>query len=76
MIIDKHTNKANSVKGSKNNLVQTVELTQEIRTEAQKIYENRKAKHLEGDEDSDWLKAEAKVAQKHKIVKAPTPVPD
>jgi hypothetical protein len=76
MIIDNRTNKANGVKASPNNLVQTVELTQEIRTEAQKIYENRKIKNLEGDEDSDWLKAEAKVAQKHKTKKNPTPVPD
>jgi len=54
------------VKTPENNLVKAVSLTEEIRAEAQKIYEIRKAKHLEGDENTDWLKAEAKINKQHK----------
>jgi len=54
------------VKESDNTLEKTVSLTEEIRAEAQKIYEDRLAKNLTGDESSDWLKAEAKIMKRHK----------
>lgn len=57
---------AGKVKESEDAFAKTVSLTEEIRAEAQKIYENRLAKHLEGDESSDWLKAEAKIMKRHK----------
>ena len=57
---------ASKVKASKNTLAKTVGLTEEIRAEAQRIYEVRQAKHLEGDENSDWLDAEAKINKERK----------
>ena len=56
------------VKESENALARTVSLTEEIRAEAQKIYEIRQAKHLEGDENTDWLKAEAKINKQRKLI--------
>jgi hypothetical protein len=49
-----------------NNLARTVDLTEKIRAEAQRIYDNRQAKHLNGDENTDWLNAEAKINRQHK----------
>ncbi len=39
-------------------------MKEEIRKMAQRIYSERKSKHLPGDELSDWLAAEAKVKEK------------
>lgn len=41
-------------------------IEEEIRTMAKSIYAERAAKGLEGDELSDWLKAEAVVKAKYK----------
>lgn len=43
------------------------QLEKEIRTEAQKVYENRQAKGLAGDELSDWLEAEVVIKKKFKL---------
>lgn len=40
---------------------------EEIRKLAQSIYSERQAKHLPGDELSDWLAAEAKVKARLKL---------
>jgi len=42
-------------------------LKEEIVKMAQRIYSERQAKHLPGDEVSDWLAAEKKVKAKHKL---------
>jgi len=42
-------------------------LDTEIRAAAQKVYEERQRRHLDGDELSDWLKAEADVKKRHKL---------
>ena len=39
----------------------------ETRLAAQRIFEERRAKGLEGDEVSDWLEAEAEVKKRHKL---------
>ncbi len=43
------------------------QLEKEIRTQAQKVYENRQAKGLAGDELSDWLEAEVVIKKKYKL---------
>ena len=43
------------------------QLEREIRAEAQKVYENRRAKGLSGDELSDWLEAEIVVKKKYRL---------
>ncbi len=43
------------------------QLEKEIRAEAQKVYENRKAKGLPGDELSDWLEAEVVIKKRFKL---------
>lgn len=43
------------------------ELEREIRAEAQKVYEARRAKGGAGDELADWLQAEKVVKQKYKL---------
>ena len=43
------------------------QLKEEIRKTAQRIYSERQAKRMAGDELSDWLTAEAKVKAKHKL---------
>ncbi len=43
------------------------QLEKEIRAEAQKVYENRQAKGLAGDELSDWLEAEVVIKKKFKL---------
>lgn len=43
------------------------QLEREIRAEAQKVYENRQAKGLSGDELSDWLEAEVVIKKKFKL---------
>jgi hypothetical protein len=43
------------------------ELKEEIQATAQKIYETRQAHHVDGDEVSDWLEAEAQVKKRHKL---------
>ncbi len=43
------------------------QLEKEIRAEAQKVYENRRAKGLAGDELSDWLEAEIIIKKKHRL---------
>ena len=43
------------------------ELQEEIRMTAQKIYEVRQVHHVEGDEVSDWLEAEAQVKKLHEL---------
>ena len=53
------------VKALNNNLAKAVGLTEEIRAEAQRIYDNRQAKHLNGDENTDWLEAEAKINKQY-----------
>jgi hypothetical protein len=46
----------------------TLEVLQsEIKAVAETIYTERQAKHQEGDELSDWLKAEVKVKAKYKL---------
>jgi hypothetical protein len=45
----------------------TERMKEEIKKMAQLIYSERQAKHLPGDEVSDWLAAEAKVKAKHKL---------
>ncbi|MDX9784546.1 MAG: hypothetical protein RBT72_07335 [Spirochaetia bacterium] len=43
------------------------QLEKEIRAQAQKVYENRQAKGLAGDELSDWLEAEVVIKKKYKL---------
>jgi hypothetical protein len=43
------------------------ELEAEIRAAAQRIFDERRAKGLAGDEVADWLAAEAEVTKKHKL---------
>ena len=43
------------------------QLEREIRAEAQRVYENRRAKGLAGDELSDWLEAEVVIKKKHRL---------
>jgi hypothetical protein len=43
------------------------QLEREIRAEAQKVYENRRAKGLPGDELSDWLEAEIVIKKKYRL---------
>lgn len=43
------------------------QLEKEIRAQAQKVYENRQAKGLAGDELSDWLAAEVVIKKKYKL---------
>lgn len=43
-------------------------MKEEIRAMAQRIFSERQARHLSGDELSDWLAAEAKVKAKHKLI--------
>jgi ribosome-binding protein aMBF1 (putative translation factor) len=43
------------------------QLEKEIRAQAQKVYENRQAKGLSGDELSDWLEAEIVIKKKYKL---------
>jgi hypothetical protein len=43
-------------------------LEKEIRAAAQKVFEQRKERHLDGDALSDWLKAEVEVKKKHKLI--------
>jgi hypothetical protein len=57
----KDSKKSVSKDAPEGNLARTVGLTKEIRAEAQKIFEDRQAKHLAGDENTDWLTAEAKI---------------
>ncbi len=46
----------------------TVEiLEKEIRAEAQRVFEERRAKNQAGDEVSDWLKAEVIIKKKYKL---------
>jgi hypothetical protein len=54
-----------AVKKQKIDPVAPKDLTREIRIEAQKIYENRQKKHLDGNEKSDWLSAEAIMRQQY-----------
>ena len=54
---------------SENDLALAIDLTEKIRAEAQKIYETRQAKNLQGDESSDWLKAEAKINGQRKPIR-------
>jgi len=42
-------------------------IEREIRAAAQRIFEDRQAKGLDGDEVSDWVRAEAEVKKKHKL---------
>lgn len=42
-------------------------LEKEIRAEAQKVYEARRAKNEPGDEVSDWVKAEVVIKKKYKL---------
>jgi hypothetical protein len=42
-------------------------LEKEIRAEAQKVYEARRAKNEPGDEVSDWIKAEVVIKKKYKL---------
>jgi hypothetical protein len=43
------------------------DMKDEIRMMAQSLYSERQAKHLPGDELSDWLAAEKKVKAKRKL---------
>lgn len=43
------------------------DLKQKIQISAQKVFEDRRERHIEGDEISDWLKAEAAVKGKYKL---------
>ena len=68
MAVKELKKQASKVKAPENNLAKTIGLTEEIRAEAQKIYEIRQAKHLEGDENTDWLKAEAKINKQRTLI--------
>ena len=43
------------------------QLEREIRAEALKVYENRRAKGIQGDELSDWLEAEVVIKKKYRL---------
>jgi hypothetical protein len=48
-------------------LLSVDQLEKEIRAQALKVYENRQAKGLAGDELSDWLEAEVVIKKKFKL---------
>lgn len=43
------------------------DLERETRNAAQRIFNDRQARNLDGDEVSDWLAAEAEIKQKYKL---------
>jgi hypothetical protein len=49
------------------NTVSLWELKKEIDERAHQIYLDRIASHEQGDELSDWLRAEAEIEKKHKL---------
>jgi hypothetical protein len=52
-------------RGSPSESLQNEQLEDEIRETARKLYEERCAQNIEGDEQSDWLRAEQLVKNTH-----------